>query len=188
MFATTISIKTRLSRLKVAGFFRELPAILSGTAPDPHGVRNAFLGAFCRSMFQSISKAYVAKSKGGADDLGNTWNPLKPKSIAYRLRPKTVSRYPLSSKLWIMQLSQRLLKSLQPGDVVGGRYKPPTGQIVEVDGHTLTFGSDVPYAGRQDAMRRIVPAHIKPWVDKAMFEGVSAMSKKIHNVLTSNRL
>lgn len=188
MFAVTVSIKTRLSRIKVAGFFRSLPAILAGRGSDPHGIRNAFQGAFCQSIFQSIHEAFIAKSRGGSDDLGNVWSPLKPKTIARRLSAKMRDRYPLSNKLWIMQLSQRLLKSLKPGDVMGGRYKPPTDQIAKFTGSGVTLGSKVPYAGRQNALRTLVPRRMKRWVNKATDAGVQAMSNRITALLTSNKL
>lgn len=189
MFVTTVSIKTRLSRGKVSGFFRGLPAILSGHAPDPHGIRDTFLAAFIKSMFQSIHTAYVAKSKGGTDDLGNSWKELKPSTVRYRQLDRTQARYPLASKLWIMRLGERLIASLKPGSIVGGHYRPPNeDQIIEVEGSTLIFGTGVPYASRQNSLRPLIPNRIKPWVDKAMDEGIIAMSKKIANLVQSNKL
>jgi len=63
---------------------RSLPAILSGDAPDPKGLRRSFLAALLYNAFKRTHEAYLTKADGGADEYGESWDPLSPKTIASR--------------------------------------------------------------------------------------------------------
>ena len=71
----------RSSRQAVLDLLRSLPAQLTGKVPDPDQLQKTFLSHFTRSLFQSIHVAFLAKSRGGRDNLGNAWKPLAPSTI-----------------------------------------------------------------------------------------------------------
>ena len=80
----TRKINTRMSSTKVRGFIKDLPAILHGTKPDVRRLRVAYWSVFAHHLYKEIGKAYLTKSGGGSDEMGDKWKPLSKKTIAYR--------------------------------------------------------------------------------------------------------
>lgn len=81
------NVKTNLTKEQVKKLIRDLPGILSGRLPSQFGLHKIFWGAVAYSLFQSISEAYQEKSKGGTDDLGNSWDDLSQHTKAYQRDP-----------------------------------------------------------------------------------------------------
>lgn len=48
-------------------------------------IRNTILSYYVQSMFFFIHRAYLMKARGGTDDLGNSWKPLKEVTIKRKL-------------------------------------------------------------------------------------------------------
>lgn len=156
--------------------FYKLPAILVGKAEDPDGLRQTFIAAFTHRLLEKISEAYLDKSAGGADELGNKWLPLseryaKRKSSAWFLR-----KYPNSIPNAIMRLTDKLLQSWSPGDFNTLRYFPPKNQVVEFNASLLRIFSEVEYSDYQAARRPIIPEDIGPWISEAIAAGLRALA------------
>jgi hypothetical protein len=56
---------------------------VAGQEPDTYGLSLKFWSAMSYSLFESIFAAFLAKSKGLNDDLGNSWKDLAPETKAY---------------------------------------------------------------------------------------------------------
>lgn len=70
--------------LAVAELVASIGDVLNGTqTADPHGIKDAFWGAFAHSLASDIHRAFKTKSEHGTDDLGNSWPDLDPKTKAY---------------------------------------------------------------------------------------------------------
>lgn len=70
----------------LVGLMRRLPGILTGRmrGVDSDRLRRTFVAAYAHSMFTNIHRAFLVKSRGGTDETGTTWKPLKPETIAAR--------------------------------------------------------------------------------------------------------
>jgi hypothetical protein len=77
-------IQTKLKRSEVRKIIRQLPGMISGRIPSRFGFHKIFWGAVAESLFRSIYDAYLDKSQGGADELGQTWPDLKQHTKAYK--------------------------------------------------------------------------------------------------------
>lgn len=78
-------VKTKATRAEVVKLIRDLPGILTGTKKSGFAIHKIFWGAVAHSLFTSITEAYVSKSQGGADDLGNDWEDLTQYTKAYKV-------------------------------------------------------------------------------------------------------
>ena len=76
-------IYTKLSKDKVTELLKQIPGIVKGEQKDRYGLHNKFWSAVAHSMFTSLSEAFEAKSQGGQDELGNTWEDIDPRTKAY---------------------------------------------------------------------------------------------------------
>lgn len=87
------TLKFRGSRMEAVEVFRRLPGYLSGRLPDVHGIGKSFKTAFGVALLDQIHRAYIVKSEGGTDDLGQKWKPLAPSTIAQRpIAPGDIGR------------------------------------------------------------------------------------------------
>lgn len=85
--------RTRLTARQVKRLLRDLPFIISGQVKDRHGIRSTFMGVLARTLYRKIHEAYLAKSTGASDELGNTWKPLSHATKVYRLRKKNLAKH-----------------------------------------------------------------------------------------------
>lgn len=60
-----------------------LGSVISGDAPDPHGIKEVFWSAFAHSLATSVHNSFIIKSSHGTDELGEKWPDLDPKTKAY---------------------------------------------------------------------------------------------------------
>lgn len=167
MSMAELRVKTRLSLKEVKRRFAALPAILSGQALDPLGLRPIFFAIFARRLYELIHMAYVIKAEGGTDSLGNTWRALRPRTIKKRISKSFLDKYPMSARLLINRVTDRLLDSFKPGTITGNAYIPPANQKYVVEINRMILGSDVPYAGAVHKRRRLWPARMKDWIRDA---------------------
>lgn len=163
-----IKVKTRLKLREVKRRLAILPSILAGERPDPIGLRRYFFALFARRLFELIHTAFNVKSAGGTDDLGNNWRPLKPKTIKKRSSPSFIAKYPLSARLLINRVTDRLFKSFEPGRVTAAGYLPAAEQRYILQAQQLILGSDVPYFADVHKRRRLWPARMKAWINDAV--------------------
>lgn len=77
-------IRWRGSRTELKSLLRSLPSICAGKTRDHYGIGRAFRVQFGVTMLEQISKAFLVKSIGGTDELGDKWKPLAPATIAQR--------------------------------------------------------------------------------------------------------
>lgn len=103
-----ITRKTRLSEQQVRNLVNSLPSIIDGTQKDRFGIRSTFMGTVAHHLFSKIHEAYMDKSRGQSDELGNRWKPLKESTKIARLSKPHVKR-----KLGLQNRKRGLLTSSQ---------------------------------------------------------------------------
>lgn len=90
-------------------YLRSLPQLLAGKVSDPTNAVQGLLGAVGLQALALVKEAYITKARGGTDEAGISWQPLKPKTVAYGrrhagLRRKGNGKRPLltaaQDKLW----------------------------------------------------------------------------------------
>jgi hypothetical protein len=74
------------TRPELVELIRRLPAILSGSLPDVHGIARGFQLRLGVQALSLIQQDFLRMSRGGASSWGQTWPPLKPETIAYGRR------------------------------------------------------------------------------------------------------
>ena len=80
----------KIKGAKLQGLVKDLPkALASGSKkPEIQKLRNAFWSHFAHAFYEETHKAFLAKSKGGSDDSGMKWKPLKESTKRKRLSQK----------------------------------------------------------------------------------------------------
>lgn len=92
---TKIRVYSKRDEREVERIISRLPGILSGIYNDSYGVRRAFWGGFAHSLYRSIFRAYLHKSRLGPDELGNRWPDISPATKVKRLsKPNRSKRKP----------------------------------------------------------------------------------------------
>jgi hypothetical protein len=107
-----------------------------------------------RGIFASLMKKYILQmsmDKAKIRAAKVTWVIMKNKGALTKLQVYG------SRRVKILRVSDRLFKSVKAGTLTGNRYYKPKEQIAKIEGNEFTFGSMVPYANRQAAMRPIFP-------------------------------
>lgn len=181
--AVTTTIKTHLTAQQVKDVLKDLPAILAGKRADRFGLRNAFFGAIAHHLFTKIHQSYIQKAAGGTDEFGDGWLPLAPLTIKKRNTPKVVSKYPLSAQNLILRVSDKLLRTLEPGDFDGIKYKPRRNQHFHHAYGKLTIGSKLDYSSFAHEKRPLWPAYMDPWIEESMQLAMAAVAKRLKEVL-----
>lgn len=64
----------------------QLAPTLAGKVPDDTGVVEGLLLRLGTTLLGKVTEAYVTKSAGGTDDMGITWPPLSPVTLAMRTK------------------------------------------------------------------------------------------------------
>lgn len=72
------------TRRDISRIAQTLAAVLAGRAADTHRIARGFQLVLGFSALSDIKSAFVTKSRGGTDEMGITWEPLKPATIANR--------------------------------------------------------------------------------------------------------
>lgn len=89
-----IVIEWRGTREELYQRLRQLPAVLSGGAPDPDSAAAGLLLADGLTLLGKIQEAYDLKSQGQQDAMGITWPPAAATTLA--LRNKVTTRKALN--------------------------------------------------------------------------------------------
>lgn len=79
--ARKIKISSSLLQKKIIKLSKEIVASKNSKA------HNVFWGAFAKSLFTQIHKAFKIKSQHGVDNLGEVWADLTPEYKAYKVPP-----------------------------------------------------------------------------------------------------
>lgn len=161
---------------------RQLPAILSGKVSDKFDLRKTFLTHFAYHIMRQVGDAFEAKSEGGTDDLGHSFEPLKPSTIRRKSTPKYKRKFPLSVAHRIMRASDRLMNSLSEGIIEGNTYFPPKNQVVQFRQGILKIFSNLKYAKFQANRRPFWPENIMPWISEALKLAIQAVAIQIKAV------
>lgn len=174
-------VRTRLPVSEVRKRFAEVPYVLMGRKNDPKGLRKYFFAVLARLLFQRIQEAFDQKSRGGTDSLGQTWRALTPKTVRRRLSKKYIDQWPLSAKLYILRLSDRLFQSLKAGTLspMGFYYPPHPDQLYKLTGASLAIGTQVPYANAQHANRPLWPERMQPWLEECADIAIGKVMERI---------
>lgn len=251
------TIRTKATPAQVQKLVRDLPAILRGRKPNRFRLYTIFWGAVAHSLFTDIHRGYEDKSEGDQDELGNTWDKLDEKYVAYK-RPVYPGEIPPSLRrrlkdqntlglltptqyaawkqifgviygsyrakmgedaakalagqiAWtkikeqggktklevlgsrdvpIMRVTDRLIKSISPGDFTktGGYRKRNRDQVFELQKGTLTIGTKVPYADKHDKTRPVWPNNIELWINRAIEAGRDAVMNRLQEISENGAL
>ena len=84
MTQQTINIRQPGSIRSLKKEIRNLSAVLVGSLRKHAKIRNTFYSYLVYHLFEKIHKAFLIKSDGGTDDVGQSWKPLKRETIAAR--------------------------------------------------------------------------------------------------------
>jgi len=167
-----LTLRLRGTKSQLVQALHEVPSWITGSQADRHNIGKVFKAHFARSVFTRIHAAFMDKSAGGSDELGNTWKPLAASTRQSGLRGK---RALLQGKRGILIKTGRLEESLRPGAATGDFYQKPRDQIVKLERGSISLGTGVPYARfhhlgtRRIPRRRLWPsaASMRPWVRDA---------------------
>ena len=80
------TVQSKASPAKVREFIASIPGYIAGTKPDRYGFGRKFLEGFYYDLLLEVRRAFLQKSRGGADDGGNKWKPLADSTIERRLK------------------------------------------------------------------------------------------------------
>ena len=80
----------KIKGAKLQGLVKDLPKALAlgKKTPETEKLRDAFWGHFAHTFYEEAHKAFLTKSKGGADESGMKWKPLSEKTKRNRLTQK----------------------------------------------------------------------------------------------------
>lgn len=106
------------------------------------GIYASMLKRYALRMGQSAARVRAAKV---------AWAVLKSKGALTKLQLYGDRKLPM------LVVSGRLVESVSAGTLSGHRYYKPKEQVCDIQGDRVRFGSAVPYAARQNAMRPILP-------------------------------
>jgi hypothetical protein len=83
---------TGVGKAELLRRLRGLAGALAGRGPDPGGAVRAMLLALGVEAQTVLREAFLAKARGGADESGTAWAPLKPETVAYGRRHPGLAR------------------------------------------------------------------------------------------------
>lgn len=180
----TATIRTRATKAQVMSALNEIPKIVAGKTSDAKGLKEHFYGVYARHLFRKIHKAFLAKSKGGSDELGNSWKPLTDTTIRRRTTSRSRKlalsrRSDIRSRVPILIDTKRLIKSLTPGRVSESGYSASKEQIYKTASRSFEIGTEVPYSGMQHKERPLWPDDMGPWHQEALIKARDVLAKKI---------
>lgn len=107
--------------------------------------------------------AFIQKAQTGSDSFGDSWNPLKEKTLRWKQKKKIF----YSGKVAINIRTRELLHAMKPGYFRNGVYLPPPNQSVEVTTKSISVEIEVPYADAVDAVRPIFVVELDSLLDEA---------------------
>lgn len=107
-----------------------------------HPLYNELSTAMEASAFARIHRSYTARSQGQPDEYGSRWQPLKPKTIAAKIK----QGYPPAIGI----RTKAIINSLQPGF-------SSSEKVVEHGSEIHRFGTRVPHAVHFNRRRPIIP-------------------------------
>lgn len=81
--ADTIDVPGSYDSDEVKELVRHMTKAIAGREPDKYGFSERYWAAFAHSMFSDIFRAFLIKSSGGTDELGDSWEDLKIRTKAY---------------------------------------------------------------------------------------------------------
>lgn len=133
-------------RVELLRLLRSLPALLAGRGSDGGGIARRVLAGLGVDLLTELKLAYIAKSRGGTDEAGITWQPLAESTIRSRRKGGAArggnDEYG-DGQVEILRDTGRLLNSLSPM-VEGGAAGPD--QLFTVGAGRVRVGTTVEYA------------------------------------------
>jgi hypothetical protein len=162
----------------VKKILNDLPGYVSGRKRDTYRVRKVFWSVFTHELYRQIHTGFVAKSMGGMDDQGESWPDI---------RDSTKRR---TGRNEILQHTEKLRQSLEPGTVSGDTYvKKNRDQIVEYVFGKMIHGSKLPYAEYHHEgtatipARRLWPENLDKWIGRATAKATAAVVTHLARVI-----
>ena len=103
-------IHVRGTRASIMQVLRQLPAACQGDVAIAQQASQELMARVGMAALRRIRSAFVVKSRGGTDDCGESWQPLRKSTIAYSRRYPGVPRPPVRAKdspSWMLTEKQR---------------------------------------------------------------------------------
>jgi phage gpG-like protein len=149
--AVSVTIHTVANREDILKALRELPDVATGESE----LAQAMMTRIGLTVLGRIRHAFIVKARGGTDEAGNRWAPLRPYTIAMRgvrgnsktaraerkrrLQPKNFSKYSART-VEILRDTGALLNSLTP-------LSASSSQVFDVaHAGSVTIGTNLAYA------------------------------------------
>lgn len=193
---TKITIK-RAELKRIRQMIKSIGGYISGRLHDEYGIGRTFWNTLTVYLFQKIHEAYIIKSYGGADELGNSWAELKDSTVEQKIKPTKSLRAarskesalrglkkPKDTRKLIMRETDRLINSLKPSIIRGTAiYSPRNEQIVYNTTTSFVIGTQVPYAKFHNSSRPVIPENANKWVTEAINAAVQSAKTRMIEVL-----
>ena len=80
----TATVYFRGGRFAAEAILGKIPQVLTGKARDDSGLAYRVQVRIANAVLSKIRQAFVVKARGGTDEAGITWKPLKRETIAQR--------------------------------------------------------------------------------------------------------
>lgn len=181
-----VRIKTSWSEESVRDLINRIPKIISGDEPDEHGIRKVYSKVFLQELLSQIHEAYLVKSKGGEDNLGNSWPPIKQSTKYGKANKKLLqgisnvlgAEASANKRDLIMIETGLILRSLTPSKSGYRKY-----QIAKYENGKFTVGTEVEYAKYHENSRPVIPHNIEPWVEQASNKAMEAVVEHLEKIL-----
>lgn len=193
---TTIKVRREdLNRVKQ--ITKSIGGYISGRANDQYNIGNVFWNTLVAYLFQKIYEAYVVKSYGGTDELGNSWPPLAESTVSLKKRQTGALRSartrerklrglssPKDARRLIMRETDKLITSLKPSIIRNSSfYAPRNNQLVYRTQKSITVGTEVEYAKYHDNTRPVIPPNASIWVVQGINAATNAAINRMVEVL-----
>jgi len=163
---------------------QKMPGIITGKdKDDPYQLRGLFISAFTHCLLDQMFTAFEVKSLGGVDELGHKFAPLSERRLKYKQSEAFRRKYPYALTNGIVRVTEQIMRSYEPGILVGANYFPPKDQMIELKNNLIKISSKVDYAPFQSAKRPFFPDDIGPWISKAIQAGLEAVAKKLEQLI-----
>ncbi len=183
---------------KLKELTKNIGGYISGRKLDEHGIGRVFWNTLASYLFQKIYEAYVVKSHGGTDELGNAWEPLAESTVRMKKTATSALRSSRSKekkylrglkpershKRLIMRETDRLINSFKPSIIRGfGEYTARNDQIAYKTTRSFVIGTDVEYAKYHNSTRPVIPDNADIWVKEAIEAAVDAARERLIQVV-----
>lgn len=149
-----------------------LEDILFGKSRKYAGLRRRFWSVVLQEFFRRLHRSLMAKTRRHADDLGNQWLPLKPKTIKRKSRKHWRRGVILPPSRWPDNRNRDtgdLIESFRPGILSGDVYTKVKNQIAKLlEAGGVEVGTSIEYADEAFETRPVFVDGYEKWLTESI--------------------